>query len=117
MSIAAVLHILHHLRDIRLRIRLLFPQIKIDIQAGVYLSEVCHRHIDNMLPQRKISFPAGLQLGCCRLCLLFIILMLLGISAGIWIDLLQICHGKRRFCRIFSLIALIKIYKLRLTML
>ncbi len=45
-----------------------------------------------------------------------IILVFLGIPAGIGIDLFQIRYRKRRFLRIFPFKALIKIRKLRLTL-
>ena len=50
---------------------------------------------------------------CCLKCLVTVFLIYFGFAACTWIDFFQFADGERCFLRIFSLIAVIKINKLR----
>ena len=69
-----------------------------------------------MLQKSLIASSSMLQLISCLHSSLFIRFILLGFSAGCRIYFLQFRNGKRCFCRILSLICLIKIYQLRLSL-
>ena len=102
-----------HIRNIRLRVRFLFPQIKGNIQIIVISFKVCYRNLHDMIPESHIAGLSLLQKVRCLQSLVAVILILFGFSAGAGINLFQFSNGKRRFCRIFPLIAVVKIYQLR----
>ena len=70
-----------------------------------------------MVPQSHVSWLALLKKVSSLKCLLAVCLILFGFAACTWIDFFQLADGKWRFCWIFSCKAVIKIYKLRLSVL
>ena len=69
-----------------------------------------------MIPERRITrFPLLEKVSRLQ-SLVAVLLILFGFRAGAGIDFLQFADGKRSVGRIFSLIAVVKIYKLRFLM-
>ena len=117
MGKTVILHLLYHVRDIWLCIRLTLPQIKGYIQLAIILLQVSHRYLHNVVPQCTVSRFASLKLLCCFQCFFFIAFIFLGLLTGSRIDLFQIADGKWCFFRIFSGIIILEINKVWLTLL
>ena len=107
------LHILYHIRNVRLCIGFFFPEVKVYVQVCVVSLKVCYRYIHNVVPESHVSRFALLKEMCCLQCLITISLVLFGLAAGTWIDLFQFADSKWCFCGIFTCKAVIKIYQLR----
>ncbi len=52
-----------HRGDERIDARLALPQIEMDAEAGIFAVDADFRDFEEMLPQRAVSGPPGLQLG------------------------------------------------------
>ena len=70
-----------------------------------------------MVPESHVPRLTLLKKMSCLQCFLTVCLILLGFAACTWINLLKLTDSKRCLCRIFTCIAVIKIYKLRLSVL
>ena len=111
------LHLLQHGGNIRLRIALTQPGLKMDVQIVIVLSNVCQRNRHDVLPQGAVARPSLLEgkgglvgpLGKGR--------VLLTPGGSCRIDGLQLRHGKGRFLGIGTGEAAVKIAQLRLPVL
>ena len=107
------LHILYHIRNVRLRVGFFFPEVKFYVQICIISLKVCYRYVHNVIPESHVSRFALLKKMGCLQCFIAVSLVLFGLAAGTWIDLFQFADGKRCFCGIFPGKAVIKIYQLR----
>ncbi len=115
MGIALSLHIFHHAGDPPLHIGFSLPEIELHIQTVIVFPQILHGYLNNMIPERTVSPHTILQLKS-RLHGFFLVgSVLLRLSAGHRVDLLQLRDRKGRLLRILSVKLLIKIGKFRLS--
>ena len=117
MGISLFLQPPDHIRDIRLGVRLPFPQVKIHIQIGIVLLQIRHGNMHDMLPDGPAAPVSVLQEVGGMKRPLPVLFILFGPCAGRRIDLLQFSDGKGRLRGIVPLIILLKIRKVRLALL
>ena len=117
MRITFLLQPFHHIRNVLLRVRFPFPEVKFNIQVRIVFLQVCHRHIHNVIPDCTVTALSALQLEGRIQCFFSVIIMLFCISRRCRIDFLQVTDGKWCFFWIFSGEIIIKIRKIRLAFL
>ena len=117
MCEAFLFEFLHHAGNQVLNVGFSFPQIEFHIQLIIVSFDIRKRYIHDVLPERTISAYAILKFLRILQRALLVSFVHLALSAGRRVNLFQIRYGKRRLLRIFSLIAFIKIRKLRLSFL
>ena len=115
ISKSLIFHLLHHIRNVRLCIRFFLPEVKWHIQIVVVSLKVCHGNLHNVVPQCHISSFALLKLMRCLKSFITILFVYFWFTACTWIDFFQLTDREWSFFRVFSLKAVIKVYKLRFT--